>query len=200
MTLAPRKDYTPEEYLELEQSSAGKSEYHAGVIYAMAGGSPQHSLICANVLGLLSAALREGSCAPYDSNLRVAAAEEGFYTYPDASIVCGPLETQGSRADTVTNPTVVFEVLSDSTEAYDRGAKFGFYRTIPSLREYVLISQSAPAVEVFSRQEHGVWLMSAFQGLGAVAKLMSVSVQLPLAEIYRRAEFSATHALRNPVL
>lgn len=198
VTLASRKHCTPQEYLELELSASGKSEYHAGIIYAMAGGTPQHSLICANVLGLLSAALREGPCVPYDSNLRIAASAEGFYTYPDVSIICGPVQTLDQRGDTVTNPTVLFEVLSDSTEAYDRGAKFGFYRKIASLREYVLISQSSPMVEIFLRQDSGVWLMSSFQGPEAVATLVSVPVQMPLAEIYRRAEFPAPEALRNP--
>ncbi len=132
---------TPEEYLRRERAALDKSEYCAGAVFPMPPWSPLASLIGANLIGELGNALKGNQCAPYDSNLRIFTPGTGLYTYPDASVICGPLELFPGHDDMITNPTLIVEVLSDSTEAYDRGKKFAHYRTLPSFAEYVLVSQ-----------------------------------------------------------
>ena len=180
---------TPEEYLRLEREAPYKSEYFAGEIFAMAGGSPAHSVICASAIRELGNLLKGNRCAPYDSNLRIFFPSTGLYSYPDASVICGPLEITDAHGDVVTNPTLVVEVLSDSTEAYDRGKKFAHYRTLPSFAEYVLVSQKEPLIEVFSRMADGTWKYTPARGRDALVRLQSLGVELRLAEVYDRAEF-----------
>ncbi len=147
--LAIRK-HTAEEYYCLERVAPRKSEYVYGEIVAMAGGTSRHSLIKTNLPGELRNRLKGRPCAPYDSDQRLRVKETGLRTYPDAAVYCGPMEydPEDNQAETATNPTVVFEVLSDSTEAYDRGAKAAHYRRIESLKAYVLVSQNMPFVEL----------------------------------------------------
>ncbi len=183
----PVKFITPEEYLRIERAAEFKSEYFAGEMFAMAGGSPGHSQLKTNVTTALNNQLKGRSCTVYDSDLRVLVSKTGLFVYPDATVVCGPLET--FDGDTATNPTLVVEVLSDSTEAYDRGTKFEHYRTIPSLREVVLVSQDHPIVERFTRGADGVWGLTDARGLEATIELPSIGVSLPLAEIYDKVEF-----------
>lgn len=190
MAVPQKKPFvTPEEYLCLERAADYKSEYYAGEIFPMAGASATHSAINASVTGELYSLLKGDRCATYDSNLRIAVAATGLYTYPDASVICGPLELVPGHDDMITNPTLIVEVLSDSTEAYDRGKKFAHYRTLPSFAEYVLVSQKEPLVEVFFRQGDGTWQLTPVRGREAVVRLQSLGVELRLAEVYDRVEF-----------
>ncbi len=188
---APQKKpfVTAEEYLRLERAAEYKSEYFAGEIFAMAGASPPHSLITANVIRELGNSLKGNRCAPYDGNLRFWIPATGLYTYPDVSVICGPLELVPGHHDMVTNPTLLLEVLSDSTERYNRGTKFDHFRTLPSFVEYVWVSQKEPAVDVFFRQADGAWRLIPVRGRDAVAPLQSLGIGLRLAEVYERIEF-----------
>lgn len=193
----PVKFLTPEEYLRIERAAEFKSEYFAGEMFAMAGGKPEHSLLKANVTIALGSRLRGRPCRVYDSDLRVLVSATGLYTYPDATVVCGPLETHDG--DTGTNPTVLVEVLSDSTEIYDRTTKFDHYRKIASLREVLFVSQHQPIVERFSRSDDGSWNLTDARGLGASIELTSIGVSLPLAEVYDKVEFPEHPPVMRPI-
>jgi Uma2 family endonuclease len=181
--------YTPEEYLAMEREAAEKSEYYSGQIYAMAGGSPEHNLIGFNIAGLLHAKLRGSPCRGFTSDQRVRIIETGLYTYPDVTVICGELQFDDARRDTLINPTLLIEVLSPSTEAYDRGEKFAHYRRIESLQEYVLIAQDQPRIERFLRQSDGTWNYRAAEGREGNLRLESVGVDLPVSEVYEGVEF-----------
>src|SRR3954454_3124163 len=150
-TLAPRHRYTFEEYLELEQVSQVRHEFYAGEIYAMAGGTPEHAALAAAVTVMLGRQLAGGPCRVYSSDLRIRVLATGLATYPDVTVVCDKLETDPESSHTATNPTVIFEVLSPTTEKYDREDKYAHYRRIPSLQAYVLVSQDERRIEVFTR-------------------------------------------------
>ena len=184
------KKFTPAEYLTLERTSAYRSAYFQGEIFAMAGGTPRHSLIQTNLTAELRQALKGDPCTAYNNDLRILVDQTGLYTYPDASIVCGPLELADGQPDVVLNPTVLFEVLSDSTEGYDRGQKFGNYRRIESLREYVLVSQNEVLVERFQRNPDNTWTMTESRGIESTLALTSVGITIPLLEIYDKVDFS----------
>src|SRR5438128_137657 len=141
MTAAHKLPIAPEEYLARERQAETKSEYYEGEIFAMAGGSEEHSLIATNVLIELGLQLRDRPCKIYNNDLRVQVDEEGPYTYPDVSVVCGEAKFVDAEVDTLLNPTVIVEVLSHTTEAWDRGGKFERYQQMPSLKAYVLIAQ-----------------------------------------------------------
>lgn len=145
--------YTPEEYLALERKAEHKSEYVNGRIYAMAGASHWHNLIVGNTFGELRARIRSRGCTTYVNDMRVKVSSTGLYTYPDVMALCDAPRFEDSHADTLLNPSAIIEVLSDSTERYDRGEKFGHYRRLETLREYVLVSQNRVQVERFVRQE-----------------------------------------------
>jgi Uma2 family endonuclease len=149
--------YSFAEYLRLEEVSTVKHEYLGGQIYAMAGGTPEHTALAAAVIVRLGRALDGGPCRVYTSDLKIRVRETGLCTYPDVSVVCGPREVDPESADAVTNPTLLVEVTSKSTEEYDRGEKFDHYRRIPSLREYVVASHRAPEIEVHRREPDGRW-------------------------------------------
>lgn len=190
MGLPQRKSLiSPAEYLQRERAAEHRSEYYAGEIFAMTGGSPQHSLIKLNVGSILRDKLLDRPCTPYDSDLRILT-PSGLYTYPDVSVICGSLEFADNIRDTVVNPTLIVEVLSPSTEAYDRGKKFEHYRRILSLREYVLISQDTPRVERFSRNDDGTWTLAIANQLDQAIELTSLDVKLPLAEVFRKVDFA----------
>jgi Uma2 family endonuclease len=180
---------TSEEYLTIERAATFKSEFYRGEMFAMSGGTPKHSRINTNVIGELNTRLKGRPCVPYESNLRIKCAT-GLYTYPDASVVCGELEFDDQRKDTVLNPTLIVEVLSKSTEAYDRGKKFDHYRTIPSLREYLLVSQGEPTIQRFLRNDDGSWTLTAVTGLEQSLMLRSIDVELPLSEVFDRVDFT----------
>ena len=191
MAAEQRRFFTVEEYLRLEKDSLEKHEYRDGEILAMARGTADHSLILANVIGELRNRLKGTPCRLYESNLRVKIARKVLYAYPDTTIVCGPsqFDPQDANKTTIINPRVIIEVLSPSTEAYDRGAKFTRYREIESFEEYVLIAQDEPSVETFLRQADGTWSFAAFAGRDAIAKIRCLSVDLPMSEVYAGVEF-----------
>ena len=143
---------TPEEYLEIERAADERHEYYRGQMYLMPGGSLRHSVISTNILSELSNALKRRPCIVVNSDMRMRVAEDGLYTYPDISVVCGDPKFADRRTDTLLNPSLIVEVLSPSTERKDRGFKFAQYRTLASLQEYALVSQEEHRVEVFRRQ------------------------------------------------
>lgn len=189
MSAIPKRRLTPEEYLAQERRAEFKSEYFRGETFAMVGATREHNLITANLLRESGNQLRDRPCELYPSDMRVKVSRTDLYTYPDVTIVCGQPQFEDNESDTLLNPTVLFEVLSKSNEAYDRGAKAANYRKIPSLREYVVIAQGRPQVERFARQPDGSWLLREAGELTESITLESVSVVLPLAEIYRQVTF-----------
>ncbi len=192
MPLEKKSRYTISEYLAFERAAHERHEYRDGEILVMSGGSYKHSLILANLIGELRNALKGKPCRALESNLRVRIPRTPLYTYPDASVICGEpqIDPNDEALETVTNPRVLVEVLSPSTEAYDRGEKFTRYRQIETLEEYVLVSQDVPRVELFFRQADGTWVFTVFSGLGARAKLAGLGIELPLAEIYAGVEWA----------
>jgi Uma2 family endonuclease len=183
---AHRIHYTWSEYLAFEASSNVKHEYLGGQIYAMAGGTPEHAALAAAVIGLLFPQLRAGRCRVHDADLRVRVRATGLATYPDVTVVCGPREHDPDDEHAVTNPTLIVEVLSRSTEEYDRGDKFEHYKHLPSLREYVLVSHRERSVEVFARGADGAWACTVARG-GEVAYLASIGGRLDVRELYDAA-------------
>lgn len=183
---AVRQHFTFDEYVMLEEMARVKHEYLAGQVWAMAGGSPAHARVTANVSGLLSASLTGKPCSTFSSDLRVRATSTTLGTYPDVTVVCGKLELdpEDRKGHTVTNPRVVVEVLSPSTEGYDRGEKLEHYKTIDSLEEIVLIAHDRPEIEIVRRESDGSWSRHVASG-ESVAELTSVGVALPVAEVYR---------------
>ena len=190
MATLPRADLTPEQYLEIERKSDIKHEYLNGRMWAMAGGSITHMRISDDLIVSLHTALRETGCDYFGSNLRLAVSADGLYTYPDAIVVCGPVQLL--NFDTIMNPVVIFEVLSPSTASYDRGEKFRQYRSIATLREYVMLSQDTYLAEKYERQADGRWILSEFIGLDALLTLASVPCTLALRDIDSRVDLRET--------
>jgi len=180
---------TPDEYLERERAASRKSEYYAGEIFAMAGASPPHNLLVAGMIAALGTRLRGTPCATFASDLRIECGPSGLFCYPDVSVICGSLQYRDAHQDVVTNPTLIVEVLSHSTEGYDRGAKFAQYRRLASLREYVLVSQDEARMEVFTRGEDGRWTLTEAVGPDAICPLSSLDIALPLSEMYESVAF-----------
>jgi len=182
---------TPEEYLEIERRAERKSEYFEGEMFAMAGASFAHVVIVGNLTHELKLRLKAGPCGVYSSDLRLRVAPNGLYTYPGVMVICDGPEFADDRRDTVVNPILIVEVLSESTQAYDRGEKFEQYRTLPSLREYLLVAQDAPRIEQWIRQPDDNWLRAEASGREASIQLASVDCVLPLAEVYDKVEWPA---------
>ena len=189
MSAQPQPRLTPEQYLEIERAAELRSEFYAGRMYARSGASLPHVVITANLSRDLGNALEERPCVVASSVLRVRTAPSGLYAYPDVVVFCGEPRFADDRTDTLLNPVLLIEVLSRSTEAYDRGFKAAQYRTIEMLREYALVSQTEPRVEVFRRQSSGDWLLSESVGLGSVCRFESVDCVIPLARVYRKVTF-----------
>ncbi len=186
----PKPHLSPVEYLALDREAEERSEYLDGEMFSMAGGSREHALIAANLVGELRGQVRHRPCEVYGSDMRVLVEASGLYTYPDLSVVCGePIFGPDGRRDILRNPTLLIEVLSPSSEAYDRGKKFEHYRAIPSFREYLLVSQERPLVDRFLRQESGIWLFSTAGGLDAKVELSSIGARLALSEVYAKVSF-----------
>ena len=189
MSAVPVTQYTLAEYLAREETAVGKSEFYRGQIFAMAGGTAQHGEIAVNIVGRLLARLRGTPCRPYNSDVQVYVPANGLATYPDAYIVCGEKEFDPRAPNAITNPRVIFEVLSKSTEHYDRSEKFQLYSQLDSFREYVLVAQDKPRVERFVRRDDGSWILTNFVGLDAVVELPTLGCSLSLAEIYEDVTF-----------
>ena len=180
---------TEQEYLAVERAAPFKSEFFGGEMFAMAGGSPMHSLIAANLIRELGTKLKGRPCRPFTSDLRLKVEATGLFTYPDVSVVCGPLQFAAGTDDTVVNPTLLIEVLSDSTEAYDRGEKFQHYRQLPALKEFLLVGQRLPRIEQFLRRPNEEWALRTAQGLEASLAMPSLEIILELSEVYAGVEF-----------
>ena len=175
---------TPEEYLAFERANAVKHEYVAGEIFAMTGAKEAHNLIAMNVGAWIRPQLRGRGCRIYPSDMRVKVAALGLYTYPDLTVVCGTPQFEDQRRDTLLNPLLLIEVLSSSTERYDREMKFRRYQLIPSFAEYLLIAQDRPWIEHHLRQADGSWAQTTIEDPAAILTLPTIGCTLPLALVY----------------
>ncbi len=189
-TAAIVRRYTPEEYLELERKAAFKSEYRNGDITAMSGTSPEHNTIALNLASEVRAQLRGRDCNVFMSDVRLLVPPTGFYTYPDVMAVCGGAQFAPGELETLTNPSMIAEVLSRATEAYDHGEKFDDYKTIPSLREYLLIAQNRVLIEQFVRRGEE-WVRTEYRDIDDTLVLESIGCAIPLREIYARLPYAS---------
>ena len=189
MASQPQPYSTPEAYLALERRAETKSEYHDGEIVAMAGASREHNLIAFALVREISSQLRGKPCEGYPSDMRVWIPSHHVYTYPDIVVVCGEPEFQDSAVDTLLNPALIIEILSPSTAAYDTGEKFALYRSLPSLREYLLIAQDAPRLVLYRRDPDNRWFIGDAHGLDATLSLATGGVTLALHDLYERITF-----------
>lgn len=197
MAVAAKRFYSPEEYLTLERAAEYKSEYVSGEIFAMAGTSERHALITSNVSISIGGQLKPKGCKTYITDLRVNVG--AAYFYPDIAVVCGKAElVDDGYLDNLLNPTLVVEVLSKSTEAYDRGEKFARYAGIQSLNTYILISQDQPKVEVFSRLPDGSWNLKTFMSLSATIEFPHLDCHLTVADVYDQVEFGGVRESARP--
>jgi Uma2 family endonuclease len=193
---AVQSHLTPDEYLALERKATIKSEYLNGQMYAMSGATRVHNLVCGNVFGELRNQLKESACEVYTNDMRVKVSSAGLYTYPDVLVVCDEPRFEDDSIDTLLNPTALFEILSPSTEAYDRGAKFGYYRQLDSMQEYTLVSQDCMRVEHYLRQGNQ-WILTEFSKPADIVHLTSINCELSLREIYAKVKFSPNDALHQ---
>ncbi len=194
---AAKLSHTFAEYLVLEAASETKHEYVNGEIFAMAGGTPEHSRLSANVILELGAALRGRPCVTFTSDLRIRVPATGLGTYPDASVVCGRIEVDPEDKNSVTNPVVIVEVLSDSTERYDRDEKRAHYRQLPSLRDYLLVSQHERRIEHYHRNDDGTWTLRDARAGGAV-RLEAIDCSISRRRRLRRPARRGTRTRARP--
>jgi Uma2 family endonuclease len=192
MSTAAKPLLSPQEYLVRERQADFRSEFYRGEMFAMSGASWEHTLIKDNLAREAGNLLKAGPCRVVTSDLRVKITATELYTYPDLVVVCGEPQFEDDQFDTLLNPRVLVEVLSDSTEKYDRGAKFAHYRQIPSLQEYVMIAQDRPLVERYVRQADATWVLTAFDELTQTFAFASIPAQVALAEVYRGVTFPET--------
>jgi Uma2 family endonuclease len=186
----PKTFLTPEQYLEIERKAEYKSEYYRGEMFAMAGASREHNLLVAHLLRDLGNQLRMKSCEVYPSDMRVRVSSTGLYAYPDVVAVCGEPQLLDNQLDTLLNPHLIVEVLSSSTEAYDRGRKFEHYQTIESLSEYLLLASDRVHADLYTRQPDGCWLLTSAKRLEDSLDLKSVGCSLALAGLYEKVDFA----------
>ena len=186
--VAVQSHLTPVEYLALERKATTKSEYLNGHLYAMAGASREHNLVTINISSGLHIQLSEQPCEVYANDMRLKISPTGLYTYPDVAVVCGEPRFEDTDFDTLLNPIVLVEVLSPSTEAYDRGEKFAHYRRLESLQECLLVAQNRVRVEHYLRQGEQ-WLLTELSHLDDVLHLVSINCDLSLREIYAKVKF-----------
>jgi Uma2 family endonuclease len=191
MSAQPTSRLTPEQYLEIERAAAFRSEYHDGRLIAMSGGTYSHVLTISNLSFALRNGLAKRDCSVLTSDLRVRAAGGRFYAYPDIAVVCGEPRFADDQKDTLINPILLVEVLSKSTEAWDRGIKFARYREIESLKEYVMVSQTEPRMEAFFRGPEGDWVLREAAGFESVCHFASLNCDARLAEVYRNVVLEA---------
>jgi Uma2 family endonuclease len=191
MSTQAKTSLTPEEYLEIERKAERKSEYYQGEMFLLAGGSARHGLIAINLGRELSLELKAEPCTVYSSDVRLRVSPARFYTYPDIMVVCGEPQYADDQKDTLLNPVIIVEVLSDSTKDYDLGRKFEFYRSLPSLREYLTVAQDGPHIDHWTRQEENRWMLAEVNGLGQAIQLASIDCVLSLAEVYYKVDWAA---------
>ncbi len=181
---------TPQDYLVFERKAETKHEYFDGKIFAMAGAKRNHNIVNQNLNGLVWQHLKGKDCESYSGDMRIFVPETELYTYPDLVVVFGEPQFQDDVFDTLLNPILLIEVLSDSTESYDRGKKFQHYRSIESLQEYILVSQNEARVEKYVRHGDGFWLLSEAVGVNSKIEFSSIECRISLAEIYDKIDFS----------
>jgi len=179
-----KKNYTIQEYLEIEKDSFEKHEYYRGEIFVMAGAGHVHNLIFTNTFGNLFIALKGKGCKPYGSDFRIHIPENSLFTYPDISIICGEVITSKEDEETGTQPTIIVEILSPSTKNYDRGEKFMLYRAIPTLIEYILIDSESIHVEHFAINKKGLWQLKEHNKLEEKIIIETFNIQLQLEDLY----------------
>lgn len=187
---APKYNYiSPEHYLEMERASDTKHEYYKGEVFAMSGASLPHNDIFHNVYGALTFFLKGKGCKPYGSDLRIHIPKDSLYTYPDISIICGKPQTTDIFRDNIINPSVIIEILSKATKDYDRGSKFTLYRSINTLKEYILIDSTSISVEIFTRQEDNSWRLTEFKQQSDNFTITTINLTLYLKDIYEDVSF-----------
>lgn len=189
MSAAPKLKLTSEQYLAIERAAPFKSEFYRGEMYAMAGARYLHNRVLANLIALVHLKLQGSPCFVLPNDMRVKSSKNQSYFYPDVIIVCGKPQFEDSLIDTLVNPKVIFEVLSPSTERFDRGDKFDEYRNIPSMEEYVLVSQDRIQIQRFTRQSQDHWDMRIFKDESEEFHLQTVKVAIHMKEIYAGVEF-----------
>jgi Uma2 family endonuclease len=190
MSVSEKKaKYSVEEYLVLELSAATKTEYYDGELYAMSGGTRNHSLIATNLNGELRSALLGKGCFVFGSDLKVRIETTNSFVYPDGMVICGQEEYFFGKSDTILNPTLLFEVLSESTAAWDRGGKFRLYDEISSLKEYIVLEQHTPQIDMYHRNDQGFWVLKRYDGLDAEVEFKSLGVSIPTNLIFYGVEF-----------
>ncbi len=189
MITKEKKYISPEEYLKFERESKEKHEYYNGDVFAMSGAGFNHNVIACNIIAILHNKLKGTNYIPLGSDMRVYVSANGLYTYPDISVFNIEIKLQDEEKDTALNPIVIFEVLSKSTQDYDRGGKFKLYRDIPTLEEYVLVSQDTVNAEHYKKQQDGKWLLEEIKNIHDKVTLSSIECELELKEIYERVEF-----------
>ena len=190
MSIIPKTRYTAEQYLSIERAAQFRSEFFHGEMFAMVGASRKHNLITVNVASELHRQFKDRKCEVYQSDMRVKVNATGLYTYPDLVATCDEPRFEDDHVDTLLNPKVIVEVLSPSTELWDRGKKFKHYRNIPSLREYVLISQDHVLIERFAINVDGEWALRDYRTHEDILVLDSISCELRLSDVYARIDFS----------
>ncbi len=181
---------TPEQYLEIERKAEFKSEYYQGEMFAMGGARWTHNRLVANLIATLHQQLRSRACQTLPSDMRVRVCSTGLYTYPDVIVVCGEPQFLDETRDTLLNPSLIVEVLSPSTEAYDRGLKFEHYRSVESVNEYLLVSSERVSAELYTRQTGGHWLLTVAGRMEDSLDLQSVGAHLALADLYEKVDLT----------
>ena len=190
MSAIPKTKLTAKEYLEFERKAEERHEYFDGEIFAMSGAKRNHNIIAWNIGGELRQKLKGKNCEAYPADMRVFVPATGLYTYPDLVVVCGEPKFQDDIFDTLLNPVLIVEILSETTESYDRGKKFMHYRSIESLREYVLVSQDEALIEKYVKSGDGFWVLSEAVGINSEIKFDSIDCVVALKEVYDKVNFS----------
>jgi Uma2 family endonuclease len=188
---------TAEEYLARERAAENKSEYYDGEIFAMAGAREPHNLVSGNIFAKLHTQLEHRPCRAYTNDMRLKVSPSGLYTYPDVMVVCGEAQFDDEEFDTLLNPTLIVEVLSQSTEGRDRGAKFEHYSKLSSLQEYLLVAQDRLRLELFTKESKGRWILAVFENPEDVVKLASIDCVLALKDIYTKVDLDAAAARQS---
>lgn len=185
------KYFTEKEYLDSERLALDKHEFYKGDIFAMSGASISHNIIAMNCYIDLGTKLKGKNCMPFGSDLRIHIPKNTLYTYPDISIICGEIEKTDDKFDTVTNPSVIIEILSESTKNYDKGGKFTLYRDIESLKEYILIDSEAVMVEKFIKNSDNSWQLTEYKKMEEHFTIETVAIQIELTTVYQGVQFKA---------
>jgi Uma2 family endonuclease len=185
------KYFTEKEYLDSERLALDKHEFYKGEIFAMSGASIPHNIIAMNCYIDLGTKLKGKNCMPFGSDLRIHITKNTLYTYPDISIICGEIEKTDDKFDTVTNPSVIIEILSESTKNYDKGGKFTLYRDIESLKEYILIDSEAVMVEKFIKNLDNSWQLTEYKKMEEHFTIETVAIQIELTTVYQGVQFKA---------